>query len=174
MNKSLFRVNSYTERWSDSSRFYGWPWGRGILVLQVILGEKKEHKEGQERSWKKFAFEVLPTSFRLQSSVCTEPYLMYHASKPPMMYLLVCYIKGIFGSTGVELQYLARQVVYYLSHASSPFCFIFRIASLLIPRLAWTVILLLMCPLIAGMTGGPWELFCMGWPQIMILLISAS
>jgi hypothetical protein len=54
-----------------------------------------------------------------------------------------------------------------------------------LPRPAWTMTLLFMLPEVAGMTGishhvqliceiGSYELFCIGWPQTMILQISSS
>jgi hypothetical protein len=61
-----------------------------------------------------------------------------------------------------------------------------EIGSCFLPRLAWTTILLFYSYAITGMTGmrqhtwlfsieiGSHELFCLGWPGTMILLISAS
>jgi hypothetical protein len=85
---------------------------------------------------------------------------------------------------------LTRQVLYCLNYAFSLFVVvILEISSQFLPRLVWIMILLLMLPLVTGITGAHHHTqlfsFQMGlrnfffffsfcWPGTMILLISAS
>jgi hypothetical protein len=95
-----------------------------------------------------------------------------------------------FCGTGVWAQVfaLARQAIYHLHHTSSPFCsgysgdrkLLFAQTSLdsytpilcFLPSLEWQVHTITL-----SLFSSRWEshkLFCLGWPETVILLISAS
>jgi hypothetical protein len=83
---------------------------------------------------------------------------------------------------------LARQVLYYLSHAFSPLfaLVILEIGSSFLFRLAWSYHRVKLLTSIVGMTGehhhtqlfsvkmGSFKLFCLGWPETSFFPISAS
>jgi hypothetical protein len=83
---------------------------------------------------------------------------------------------------------LSRQVLYHLSHASSPFFsgYFGDMVSHFSSRPAWTMILLFKLPTVIGTTRvchytqllsiemGSHKLFCWGWPGTVILPITAS
>jgi hypothetical protein len=65
-------------------------------------------------------------------------------------FLFLFLFLAVWGTQGLTL---ARQVLYHLSHAASPFCFFYFWVSPFMPGQVWMAVLLFMLPTITGMTG---------------------